>query len=146
MNVQEKEYYVTFLHGTKFQYIMPIFLFGLGVFIGFKVFVSFSSIYIILYSIIFLPMIIIHVKSKIKQHQLDILKDKLIIGSKTIEKDSLQKIVICTPITIYLYKKGSKGIERGNLEAFQTKKEDATSIITHISKWSKENDIELVKY
>jgi|GEM_PF-6692492 len=145
MSIEGKDHYVTFLFGTKFHYVMPLFLFGVSVFTGLNLFFDLSSVYVILFAFIMLPMIIVSAKSKVEQHKFEILKDSIRIGIKVIEGDSLQKIVIYEPITIYFYIKKLEDDKGKKIEAIQIKREESASIFTQISKWARDNNIEIIK-
>lgn len=147
MNVQEKDKdYVTFLYGNKFHFILPLFLCVNSIFIGLNAFIDLNGMFVIVFAIISLPFMIMSAKSKLAKHKLEILQDKITIGKESFEKDSLHKIVIYQPITIYFQRVHSKEMKRRRIEAIQAKSEEAASIISRISKWAKENDIELEKH
>jgi len=143
MNTQPKDYYVTSLYGTKFHYAMPAYLLFVCIFNGIRIFIDLNIIYLILMTIISIPMIIISVKSKIKQHKLEILNDELLIGIQTIERESLYKIVIYKPTTIYFHIKKTSTSKGFKIEGIQIKKEDAASVFSQLSLWSKHEDIKL---
>lgn len=71
------------------------------------------------------------------------MNEEILIGLKTIEKDSLHKIEIHKPTTIYLHKKKVENNKRKRVDAIQTKKEDAASVFSQLDIWAKQNDVKI---
>ncbi|KGE16803.1 hypothetical protein [Paenibacillus wynnii] len=140
-SIQNKNIFVTYPHGKKYPYTFSIFLLANGLFIVFSDLYNLNLIYYLLFVIAFLPFLFISLKSQKIKYRLEFSDDFLLIGETSLSSESIKKIVIYKPISIYLHVASNEN--RKKRITLQMDKGNAEDAFTQIKEWTDKHNIPL---
>jgi len=143
LNESENAYDVTFPYGTRFRYALPLYLLIAAVCSILNMYYEISIFVLVLATLIFLPMILISLRSRIKKHKLQMLENEIVLGSTRIGRETLRKIEICKPSAITFFLDKTKAGNGKSAETIHVNPENAESVTAQIKLWADQNKIKL---